>query len=218
MVICLRTYNLLIAEPEPEPDLPDCKVQIQHHYVLAHPSPLVFTAPSWLTSHQHEAMWTLSGIEKTQGDTKQENKGISYHRKNKRPFFILTGVQLLYNVWQFLLYSKVNQLYVFIYPLFFGFPSHLGHHRALSRVPCTTQSVLTPVLYTVVYICKSQSIPPPPPHSPLESVCVLYVCVSYFYFADKFTYTVLFLTHFTLRQSLGPFTSLQMAQFHSFLC
>ena len=29
----------------------------------------------------------------------------------------------------------MNQLYVYIYPLVFGFPSHLGHHRALSRVP-----------------------------------------------------------------------------------
>ena len=30
----------------------------------------------------------------------------------------------------------MNQLYIYIYPLFFGFPSHLGHHSALSRVPC----------------------------------------------------------------------------------
>ena len=35
----------------------------------------------------------------------------------------------------FLLYSKVNQLYIYTYPLFFGFPSHLGHHRALSSIP-----------------------------------------------------------------------------------
>ena len=32
---------------------------------------------------------------------------------------------------QFLLYSKMNQLYIYIYPLFFGFPSLLGHHSAL---------------------------------------------------------------------------------------
>ena len=32
---------------------------------------------------------------------------------------------------QFLLYSKVNQLFVYIYPLF-GFPSHLAYHRALN--------------------------------------------------------------------------------------
>ena len=39
----------------------------------------------------------------------------------------------------FLLYSKVNQLYIYIYSLFFSFPSHLGHHRALSSVPCAIQ-------------------------------------------------------------------------------
>ena len=33
---------------------------------------------------------------------------------------------------------------MFIYiPSSFGFPSHLGHHRALSRVPCAIQWVLT---------------------------------------------------------------------------
>ena len=50
-------------------------------------------------------------------------------------FFI--GVQLLYNV-IFLLYSKVNQLYVCIYPPP-KVPSHLIQHRALSRVPCAIQ-------------------------------------------------------------------------------
>ena len=39
-------------------------------------------------------------------------------------------------VCSFLLCSKANQLYLHVYPLFFGFPYHLGHHRALSRVPC----------------------------------------------------------------------------------
>ena len=47
--------------------------------------------------------------------------------------------QILYFYWsvavfqrvKFLLCSKMHQLYVHIYPLSFGFPSHL-----LSRVPC----------------------------------------------------------------------------------
>ena len=30
----------------------------------------------------------------------------------------------------------MKQLYVHRYHLFSGLPSHLGHHRALSRVPC----------------------------------------------------------------------------------
>ena len=63
-------------------------------------------------------------------------------KKQAYGLFFLTGVQLLYNVVLVLLCSKVNQLYVYIYHLFFGFPSHLGHHRAMNRVPCTMQEVL----------------------------------------------------------------------------
>ena len=39
----------------------------------------------------------------------------------------------------FLLYSKVNQPYVYIYPLPFGFLFHSDHHNALTRVPCAIQ-------------------------------------------------------------------------------
>ena len=35
----------------------------------------------------------------------------------------------------FLLYSEVNQLYIYMHPPLFGFPSHLSHHRALSVFP-----------------------------------------------------------------------------------
>ena len=44
-------------------------------------------------------------------------------------------------LYPFLLCSKVNQLSIYTYPLFFGFPSHLGHPRAFSRVPCAIQDV-----------------------------------------------------------------------------
>ena len=47
----------------------------------------------------------------------------------------------------FLLYSKVNQLYVYVY--LFGFPSHLGHHKALSRVPCCYSVGFLLVLYFI---------------------------------------------------------------------
>ena len=46
----------------------------------------------------------------------------------------------------FPLYSKVNQLYVYIHPVIIGFPSYLGHRRALSRVPCAIHSVLVSIL------------------------------------------------------------------------
>ena len=46
-----------------------------------------------------------------------------------------------------------------IYPLFQGFPSHLGHFRVLKRVPCALQTGSHPlsIFYLVVYICQSQS-------------------------------------------------------------
>ena len=52
---------------------------------------------------------------------------------------------------QFLPYSKENQLYMYIYPNFFGFPSHLGHHRALSRISCAIQYVLSYLFYLSLY-------------------------------------------------------------------
>ena len=48
---------------------------------------------------------------------------------------------------QFLLCSRVNQSHICIHPLIFGFPSHVGHQRALSRVPCAIQQVLISYLF-----------------------------------------------------------------------
>ena len=45
----------------------------------------------------------------------------------------------IFTVFLISLYSKVNQLYGYMSPLLFGFPSHLGHHRALSRIPWPIQ-------------------------------------------------------------------------------
>ena len=39
----------------------------------------------------------------------------------------------------FLLYLKVNQLYINIQPPSFGFPSRLGHQTALGGGPCVVQ-------------------------------------------------------------------------------
>ena len=69
-----------------------------------------------------------------------------------------------------LYYSKVNQLYVYLYPLFpHSFFSHIGHDRVLSRVPCAILEVLiSSVLYIVVRMCQ----PTPPVYIPLVCVCV----------------------------------------------
>ena len=76
-----------------------------------------------------------------------------YFSLKKRHLFyiIFIGVQLLYNIGQFLLYSEVNQLYACICPLFFGFPSHLYHHGALSIVLYAAQQVLFSCLINTWY-------------------------------------------------------------------
>ena len=60
---------------------------------------------------------------------------------------IFIGVQLPYNV---VLVSAVQQsesVICILYPLFFRFPSHLGHHRSLSRVPCAIHQALISYLF-----------------------------------------------------------------------
>ena len=120
---------------------------------------------------------------------------------------------------QLLLYSKVNQLYVYMHPPF-GFSSYLGHHRALGRA----------LFYTQHYIYVNhnlQFIPPHPGQYPyVHSLCL---CL-YFCFANKFIciifldstnkqyymiFVLLFLT--TLLCIPGPLMSLQIAQLHSSL-
>jgi len=46
----------------------------------------------------------------------------------------------------------VNQLYVHVHLLFWGFPSHLGHHRASSRVPCAMQLFHSYLFYTLLLL------------------------------------------------------------------
>ena len=46
-----------------------------------------------------------------------------------------SGVQLQ-------VYSKVSQLYIYIYPFFFRFFSHIGCYRILSRAPCAIYELL----------------------------------------------------------------------------
>ena len=121
----------------------------------------------------------------------------------------------------FLLHGKVIS-YLYIHPLFPGFPSHLSRHTAPSRVSlcCAVGSHQLSVSYVaaIVHICRSQFsrfIPLPfPPWYPY--VCSLYLCL-YFFFANRFICTIFsmfhiyalicnicffFLTYFTLYDNL----------------
>ena len=48
-------------------------------------------------------------------------------------------------------YSKVNQLYINIYPLFFRFFSHIGHYRVLSFLCYTVVSYWLSILYMLLF-------------------------------------------------------------------
>ena len=54
---------------------------------------------------------------------------------------MLYNVVLVSAVWQ-----SESVIHIHISPLF-GFPSRLGHHRALSRIPCAIQSVIISCLF-----------------------------------------------------------------------
>ena len=50
-------------------------------------------------------------------------------------------------------------LYVHMHPLFSGLPSHLGHHRALSGVPCAAHQALFRQLFYEVKVLVTQLCP-----------------------------------------------------------
>ena len=126
---------------------------------------------------------------------------------------------------QFLSYSKENGLYIYVsihththtplYPLFFEFLSHLGHCRALSRVPCAHQLSVLRIVSVVVYVSiQTSEVIPPHLFPTLVSVCSLRLCL-YFCFANKIVCTTFLdsmsmliyntcflLTDFTLYDSL----------------
>ena len=57
---------------------------------------------------------------------------------------------------QFLLYNKMNQLYIYVYLLIFRFCSHIGHYRVLSRVQSRFLLVIY-FIYSRVYMLISVS-------------------------------------------------------------
>ena len=84
--------------------------------------------------------------------------------------------------------KAVNRLCMYVYPLLFGFLSHLGHNGAWRRAPML-YSRLSLVIYFMhnVHICQSQSPSSSHPCFPSWSpyICLLPLCL-YFCFANRF--------------------------------
>ena len=75
----------------------------------------------------------------------------------------------------------MHQLYIYIYSLICEFPSHLGHHRKLSKsfLCYTVDSYSLSVLYILVFTCQYQfSSSSCPPFPVGIHMFVLYICVS----------------------------------------
>ena len=122
---------------------------------------------------------------------------------------------------QFLLCSKVNQSYVYIYPLFFRFPSHLGHHRALSRVPGAIHLVLISYLfYTQQCINVNPNLPVHPTLG--NHKFVLYICDSISALQISSSVPFFYIPHISdiinLFFSLTCFTLYDNLQVHPCLC
>ena len=83
---------------------------------------------------------------------------------------------------QFLLYSQVNQLYIYL--LFFRFLSHIGYYKVLSRVPCAIQQVLISYLFYIQWCVHGN------PHLPIYPSCFLFpACNHTFVFYCQFNKT-----------------------------
>ena len=133
-------------------------------------------------------------------------------------------------VCEFLLYNKVNQLYIYIYPHMYipiyiyppslSHPSRWSQNTELISLCFVAASHQLSILYLVVYICPCHSLTSPqlslPPPNVLKSI--LYVCVfipvlplgssETFFFLDSIymgqhaVIVFLFLTYFTLYDRL----------------
>ena len=101
---------------------------------------------------------------------------------------------------QFQVYSKVNQLYICMYPLFFRFFSHLGYYRVLSRVSCAIEQVLISCPFYMQQCVrvnpKHLSYPPPLffPFGNHKIVFHVYESVSVLCYAQSLSRVRLFVT------------------------
>ena len=102
-------------------------------------------------------------------------------------FFFLIVVDLTV-FYQFLLYYKVTQLYIYIHIIFLTLSSIIFHHKWLDIVPCATQQDLIayPSKCCSLHLLtpNSQSIPLPPPQQPQVCSACPWVC---FFSVDRFT-------------------------------
>ena len=70
--------------------------------------------------------------------TQESNQGLLLYRWILYQLSYQGSIYLYIYMLPWYIYTYIY-VCVYISPLFFRFPSHLGHHRALSRVPCAVK-------------------------------------------------------------------------------
>ena len=91
---------------------------------------------------------------------------------------------LIYSV-VFQMYSKVNQLCIYIYPLFIRFFSHIGHYRVLSRVPPPYSRPLLVICFILCSVYINPNLPIyPSTSSPLVTTSLFSICVTLLLFGS----------------------------------
>ena len=110
-------------------------------------------------------------------------------------FFLIfnRGIVALQCCIRFCCRAKGNScMYIYIssFFFFFGLPSHLGHHRASSRVPCGIQQVLISYYFTHISVYMSITVSQFTPSSPIwcPHICFLHLCL-YFCLVNRFICT-----------------------------
>ena len=89
---------------------------------------------------------------------------------------------------QFQVYSKVIQLYIYMYLFFLKFFSHLGCYIILSRVPCAIQQVLVGYPFYLCIHLKTISI-----FYEKSMFCEMFIFLIYF-FQVQLTYSVVIIS------------------------
>ena len=183
----LRTYGLAATGLLWPWDSPGKNTGVGCHFHLQGIVPTQESNPGLL--HCRQILYRLSykGSPKTCKNT-FSNKNLCFYFNIF--FLAYSCFRMLY---EFLLYSKGNQPHVYKYPLFFRFPSHLGHHRLLSRGHVCTLSCFSRVwLFTLPWTVAHQAplsmesskqeywsgLPCSPPadlHNPGRNLCLFHL-------------------------------------------
>ena len=105
-------------------------------------------------------------------------------------FKFLLEYSLFTMLCQFQVCSKVNWLFIHTYPFFLSFFSHIGHYKALSRIPCATVSP-----YYLFHIQQCVFVNPSLPMYPSSSYLLVAISLS---FISLFLFCRSFIAYFQI--------------------